>query len=221
MNSLSKIEDIVEYTDAVTLLGGAEVPSHHLRMLVDSSRPLICADGGGKTALEFGLNPQMIIGDMDSFSGSFGGHIVHLPEQDTTDFEKCLYSVHAPFFVGYGFLGGRFDHDLAALNALVKHSNKSVVLVGEQDLCFCCPPKLEIELPQKTRLSIFPMSKVEMRTDGLQWPLDNLELSPVGRIGTSNKTNNPHVSLTCVKGKAIVILPYKHLDAVQSALASG
>jgi thiamine pyrophosphokinase len=48
----------------------------------------------------------------------------HLPEQDTTDFEKCLYSVAAPLLLGVGFLGGRADHHLAAMNVLVRYADR-------------------------------------------------------------------------------------------------
>ena len=78
-------------------------------------------------------------------------------EQDSTDLEKCLYSVEAPLFIGLGFLGGRIDHHLAAMSALVKFPGKPVVLIGGEDLCFLCPRELELELPAGTRVSLYPM----------------------------------------------------------------
>ncbi len=80
----------VEFGETVTLLGHVKVSSYKLLGLADSRAPLICADGGGNTALEFGLAPDVIVGDMDSFSKQFDGQIIHLPEQDTSDFEKYL-----------------------------------------------------------------------------------------------------------------------------------
>ena len=54
------------------------------------------------------------------------GAAVHaVGEQETTDLEKCLYSVEAPLFLGVGFLGGRVDHQLAAMNALVKYAGRA------------------------------------------------------------------------------------------------
>ena len=96
-NNTQKPSHIVQYDETVTLLGHAEVRSPHLQTLVDSPAPLIWADGGANTALEFGLTPALIVGDMDSVSGRFDGEIIHLPEQETTDFEKCLYSVSTGF----------------------------------------------------------------------------------------------------------------------------
>lgn len=220
-NNDHKHNHIVEFDETVTLLGHAEVPSRHLRDLVDSPAPLICADGGGNTALEFGLTPVVIVGDMDSFSKPFDGQVIHLAEQDTTDFEKCLYSVKAPLYVGYGFLGGRVDHELTALSVLVRYADRPVILVGEHDICFCCPKELQIDVQKGTRISIFPMSDVKMHSTGLKWPLDGIEMSPSTRTGTSNKADGNFVSLTLVHGKAVIILPFKCLAMVKKALTGG
>lgn len=220
-NNEQKHRHTVEYEVAVVLLGGAEVPSRHLRPLVDSNSPLICADGGANTAVEFRLKPDLIVGDMDSFSGAFDGQVIHLSEQDTTDFEKCLYSVKAPLYMGYGFLGGRVDHELTALSVLVRYPERSVILIGDQDICFCCPKELTLAVPKATRVSIFPMSDTKMRSTGLKWPLDDVVLSPTTRSATSNKASGTSVSLYLDAGDAIVMLPVKHLDAVKRALTGG
>jgi len=220
-NNYHKQSHIVEFDETVTLLGHAEVPSHHLRGLVDSHAPLICADGGGNTALEFGLTPDVIVGDMDSFSKPFDGQMIHLSEQDTTDFEKCLYSVKAPLYMGFGFLGGRVDHELTALSVLVRYPHRAVILIGAEDICFCCPKQLNIDLPKGTRVSIFPMGHTKMRSTGLKWPLDGIEMSPSKRTGTSNKADANTVSLTLEEGEAVIILPFKYLDTIKKALTSG
>ena len=220
-NNIQRHGHTVEFVETVTLLGHAEVPSPHLQKLVDSTAPLICADGGANTAVEFGLTPALIVGDMDSFTGSFDGQVIHLSEQDTTDFEKCLYSVKAPLYIGYGFLGGRIDHELTALSVLVRYPHLSVILIGAEDICFCCPKQLDIDLPKGTRVSIFPMSQAKMRSTGLKWPLDGLDLAPSTRSATSNMANGNLVSIALEQGDAVVILPVKHLEAAKRALTGG
>lgn len=219
--NLSQNKHTIFYENPVAVLGAVEPTSAHLRNLLISDVPLICADGGGNIALEFGLKPDYIIGDMDSFSKPFDGEVVHLSEQETTDFEKCLYTVEAPFYICYGFLGGRLDHELAVLSVLVRYPEKRIVVAGERDICFCCPDYIELDLPIDTRVSIFPMSEVKMRSSGLQWPLDGLDLFPVSRIATSNRVSEPRVTLSVERGKTIVILPAEYLGQVQSVLAGG
>lgn len=220
-NNRNKPPSIVAFKCPVTLLGHADVASKNMQRLVDSVVPLICADGGAFTALEFGLTPEIIIGDMDSFTGPFEGRIIHLPEQDTTDFEKCVYAVNAPLYLGYGFLGGRLDHELANLSVLVRYPEKAVILIGDRDICFCCPKEMDIDLPKGTRVSVFPMCATKMRSAGLKWPLDGLELSPTTGTGVSNEANESTVSLTLEQGDVVIILPIAHLDAVVHALTGG
>ena len=54
--------------------------------------------------------PQAVIGDFDSLSDlgraaipATRQHVI--PEQDTTDFDKALRSIRAPFVLGLGFSG--------------------------------------------------------------------------------------------------------------------
>ena len=140
-------------------------------------------------------------------------------EQDTTDLEKCLYSVAAPLFIGLGFLGGRIDHHLAAMNALVRFAETPVVLVGGEDLCFLCPPRFEIALAPGTRVSLFPMGPVRGRpSDGLRWPVSGLAFDPTGRIGTSNEATGGLVRIGFDAPRMLVILPAGLLGPVVDRL---
>ena len=47
-----------------------------------------------------------------------------IPEQDSTDFDKCLRHIAAPLVLGVGFLGGRVDHELAAFSTLVTRCDR-------------------------------------------------------------------------------------------------
>ena len=217
-NNSQKPIHTVEFETLVVLLGGANVARKQFNTVIDSKIKLICADGGANLALNYGVTPDLIVGDMDSFTGSFKGKIIHLLEQDTTDFEKCLYTVEAPLYIGLGFLGGRVDHELAVLSTLVRYHDKSIILVGEQDICFCCPKALQLELPIGTRLSVFPMDDVKMGSSGLEWPLDGVHMSPTTQIGTSNRTTEDTVKLYTHEGHAIVILPIECLDVVKRGL---
>ena len=79
--------------------------------------------------------PDLIIGDLDSLLQrpvwESMTNVVRLAEQDTTDFEKCLYSVSAPLFLAFGFTGNRLDHTLAAVHIAAKYiAEKSIILVA-------------------------------------------------------------------------------------------
>ena len=81
--------------------------------------------GGRARALAAGIVPQAVIGDLDSISEAGRaaippGRLHRVAEQETTDFEKALRHIAAPFVLGVGFAGTRIDHLLAALTTLVR-----------------------------------------------------------------------------------------------------
>jgi thiamine pyrophosphokinase len=207
----------------VTLVGGGPIDRVQLAAALAMAPEAVAADGGGDVRLPGGRRFRAVIGDMDSLAdpgrlGAAGVAVHPIPEQETTDLEKCLYSVDAPLFVGLGFLGGRIDHHLAAMNALVKHAATPVVLIGGEDLCFLCPPAFEVALAPGTRVSLFPMGPVQGRSEGLRWPVGGLAFDPAGRIGTSNEATGGPVRLGFDAPRMLVILPAGLLRPVADRL---
>jgi thiamine pyrophosphokinase len=209
----------------VTLIGGGPVAADELLAALALAPEIVAADGGGDLALPEGHDFHAVIGDMDSLLGAEalrarGVAVHHLREQDTTDLEKCLRSVAAPLIIGVGFLGGRIDHHLAAMNALVKHPEARAVLIGGEDLCFLCPEIFAIELAPGTRMSLFPMGPARgVLSEGLRWPVDGLALAPDGRIGTSNQALGGWVRVGFDTRRVLVILPKHLLGPVAARLA--
>lgn len=209
----------------VTLVGGGPVPPGALAAALALAPEVVAADGGACVPLPPEARLAAVIGDMDSIADPealrAAGIAVHrLDEQETTDFEKCLYSVEAPLCIGVGFLGGRLDHELAALNALVRHPGRAVALVGEADVCFLCPPVLALDLPAGTRVSLFPLAPTVGRvSEGLVWSVAGLAMAPDGRVGTSNRALGGRVRVGFSTPSVIAILPEAFLGQVVAALA--
>lgn len=206
----------------MTLLGGGPTHLRHVIQSLKAAPILVCADGGADLAVAHDLPIEAVIGDMDSLSaqalaGIDSTRVHHIAEQDSTDFEKCLYSVTAPAILAHGFTGGRMDHELAACSALVRHPDQRCILMGEQDLCFLAPLDFEIDLPMGTRFSLYPMGQVSGRSHGLKYPIDGLEMSPATQIGTSNEVTGP-VSLHIDARLMLVLLPVEHVGLVLDAL---
>jgi thiamine pyrophosphokinase len=212
--------------EPVALVGGGPVDAAALEAVLALAPEAVAADGGGDVALPGGRRFGAVIGDMDSLSGADrlraeGVPVHHLPEQETTDLEKCLYSVAAPLLLGVGFLGGRADHHLAAMNALVKYAHRAVVLVGAEDVCFLCPPVLALDLPARTRVSLFPMAPARgVVSEGLRWSVEGLALSPGGRTGISNEALGGRLRVGFDARVVLAILPIGLLPDVAGLLAS-
>jgi thiamine pyrophosphokinase len=215
---------IVREIEPVILIGGASLPEGQVNLGLRHAGVVIAADSGADSALEHGVMPKAVIGDFDSISQSARAAIPEAaqfpdPDQETTDFEKCLRAISAPLILGLGFCGDRMDHQLAACTALARHPWQRCILLGARDLMFLCPPSLNLPLPEGTRVSLFPMGAVEGVSQGLQWPIGGLNLAPDGRIGTSNAALGP-VHLVVTAPKMLVILPLEMLDITVAALGS-
>lgn len=213
---------IVAKSEPVTLVGGAEAAITLLHKALALGPTLIAADGGARLALAHGLLPEAVIGDLDSISGTVraalpASALHRVAEQDSTDFEKCLMRIDAPLILGVGFSGARVDHQLAVCNALARWPQKRCVLVGADDVMFLAPPSMALDLPEGCRVSLFPMGAVEGRSEGLNWPIDGLVLTPDGQIGVSNFVVGP-LQLSVTGPKLLVILPLEHLGEVAEML---
>src|SRR5690606_25526224 len=91
------------------------------------------------------------------------------------------------------------------------------ILIGAVDICFAAPPELRLDLPPGSRLSLFPMARIRGRSEGLQWPIDEVRFAPAGEIGTSNAVTGP-VHLSFDAPGMLVILPRAGLPAAMAAL---
>ena len=215
---------LLRASDPVTLVGGGPVDPRQLEVALRLAPEAVAADGGGNLALPGGRRFRAVIGDMDSLRDpaalADAGVALHpIAEQDSTDLEKCLYSVEAPLFLGLGFLGGRLDHQLAAMSALARHPAQQVVLLGGEDICFLCPPALELDLAAGTRVSLFPMGPVAgLRSEGLRWSVAGLDFAPCGRIGTSNEALGGPMRIAFDAPGMLVILPSSSLAHVAQRL---
>ncbi len=186
---------------------------------------VVAADGGANYAHAHKIPVKHIVGDFDSLTNfqiwqDKGVNLVHLDEQESTDFEKCLYTVEADLYLCVGFLGRRLDHSLACLRSLVAYREKRAILIGDGDVTFRCPDEFEIEMAAGDPVSLFPMGEVAgIGSDGLRWPIEGLNFSPSGQIGTSNAALGGPMRVK-IAGPMLMILPVKYLETVSDLLAA-
>lgn len=208
----------------VALLGGAAVSGALLDEVLALCGAVVGVDGGAAHALARGLVPEAVIGDMDSLSAADSARLpadrLHrIDEQMTTDFDKALRHVDAPLVLGAGFSGTRADHALAAYTVLLRHPDRRCILAGEAEVVFLCPPEIALAPQVGGWLSLYPLGEVEGTSEGLEWPIDGLRLSPEDRVGTSNRVTGP-VRMTSSAPRMLAIMPRAELAATARALAA-
>lgn len=210
----------------VLLLGGGPVEPGLPEALRPWWRALVAADGGANRLRHGPLRPDAVIGDLDSLDDPDHWRadpavaVLHEPEQETTDLEKCLRLTRAPLYLAAGFLGGRLDHSLAALHALLIHADRRLLLVGEEDVAFLAPLRWRARLEPGARVSIHPLVPCTgLASRGLVWPLHGLGLEIGRAIGTSNRASEAEVALDLDRRGAVVMVERRFLPAVIDSLS--
>ena len=212
---------LVTSDTGVTVIGGGEVRPAELMSALSLAPTLVAADSGADRALALGQVPDWVIGDLDSISNSARDlipedRIVHVAEQDSTDFTKCLKRIEAPFVLAVGFAGLRLDHTLAALTSIVSCKRPLAIMLTPEDVVFRIPPRLTLPLMPGTRVSLYPMGPARGVSTGLEWPIDGIEFAPDRRVGTSNRAHGL-VTLK-IEGSMLIFLPRDALTSVLTAL---
>lgn len=213
---------IVQTGETILLVGGAPLQVGVLDEVIVQAPVLVAADSGAAQCLAAGHNPQAVIGDMDSLDPRLAARlapgVVHrVEEQDSTDFDKALRHLVSPLVIGVGFTGGRIDHELAAYHTLLHRADRLCVLVGETEVVFLCPPTVSLPTEAGDIVSLFPLRACSGRSQGLEWPIEGLALSPGEKIGTSNRATGP-VHLETDQPGLLVILPRSRLAPLAQSL---
>lgn len=206
------VAESLRLDEPVTLAGSGFIDRPMLDQALARAPALIAADGAADRLAAWGLRPLAVIGDMDSVSDPAAwrerARFVHLAEQDTTDFEKCLYSVDAPYFIAAGFTGRRIDHTLAVLHALLRRRDRPVFLIGEVEAIALLPPGREValEVGRGATVSLFPLLPARgLSSTGLEWPIGGLALEMGRQVGTSNRASAEQVRLA-VEGDGVLVM---------------
>ena len=217
----------LHFSGGITLVGGGPVSGRDLALALRLAPVALAADGGADRLLAAGITPEAVIGDLDSISPAAlaqlpASRIHRIAEQDSTDFDKALRSVHARFILALGFAGARLDHGLAVMNSLIRHTGRPCLVLGPKDVSFALPRgETRIRLRAGDTVSLFPFAQVTGRSSGLEWPLDGHVFAPDGFIATSNRASADVVTLTLDAPGMVAILPRKRLRAAIAAVSGG
>ncbi len=202
----------------VVICDGEIAPKNIILDDIKNAEVLIAADGGATKAMEMGFSPDIIIGDLDSYTpaGNELAEIVRDPDQETNDLEKALNYAKkksAGHVVVFGATGKRLDHTLKNLSVLLQftpHFESICFKDNYSEIRMILSPFRE-EFPLYTSLSLFPLSgSVEgITTKGLKYPLANGSLKNGVQDGSSNETIKKTVEIVFKKGDLLLLVNHK------------
>ncbi len=184
---------------------------------------IIGADGGAAHALAYGLSPDIIIGDMDSFTGlprdlpvlQRARRIQHPRAKDETDLELALtYAAQQEVdeIVVLGALGGsRLDHMLSnvlllAMPALRGH-RVLIVHGGQEAMLLRNGEAVDLAGSPGDLVSLLPLGGDArgVTTTGLAWPLAHDTLRFGQSRGVSNEMSRSEARVELEEGYLWVV----------------
>lgn len=185
----------------------------------------IAADGGYRYCRQLGIEPDLVIGDMDSLGEQLRSELEHRkedapekvrilsPEKDDTDtlaaIKEGLAAGYRRFCL-YGALGGRLEHTIANIQCLAyleNHGAKGFIMndgvmitvIKNETICF--PETME------GYLSLFSLwEKAEGVTiRGMKYLLEDAQVSHDFPIGISNEFIGERGEVTVKNGMLLLI----------------
>jgi thiamine pyrophosphokinase len=214
---------------AVIFANGELSHSESVLRLLQPGDLIIAADGGGKHCQELGLQPHLLVGDMDSLDPAAaarfeaaGSQVLRYPtHKDYTDLELALQQAlehGADDIIVVGALGRRWDQTLANLLLPVGQAFKDAsirVMDGPQEIQILRPGKWsELYGQPGDTLSLIPLlgDALGIRTQGLEYPLtdENLEFGSTRGISNVLLESAPRIYLR--QGLLLCVLIHGSLD---------
>jgi thiamine pyrophosphokinase len=205
----------------IIIFANGEIPRlENARFLLQADDYIICADGGARHALELGLTPNLVIGDMDSIDKqqwqklkNAGVPIELFPrDKNETDLELALdraIELEPKVLIIIGALGGRLDQTFGN-TALLSDARLSAVDVrlddGVEEIFFCRDQE-EVRGRSGDIVSLIPWGNPVqgVQTQGLKWSLQRETLFPEKTRGISNEMTGEVVSIKIASGLLLVI----------------
>ena len=173
---------------------------------------IIAVDSGIEHLLNLSLNPNTLIGDLDSISKKSLDEVkknavkilAFNSNKDQTDFELALnYLEEAEKSKVYiiGGESGEIDHLISIFLLIPSKSffENIIWLYGDKRIIF--RQKIELNIKKLTKFSIIPLSDLtNLSIDGAEWNLDNKDIQFGETLTLRNSTNEEQLNIRCDKG---------------------
>lgn len=183
---------------------------------------IIAADGGARHCLTLGIEPSIVIGDLDSITrdqqrvldSPNTQFIVHPKYKDQTDLELALNYVNdlgINDILLIGFFGGRLDQTVANLLLLTKKdwNDFQFTAINGLETAYLIQDQgsLIIDGEMGNTVSLIPLTNevTAIHTNGLRWSLQNARMIFGSTLGVSNEMVNNSCHIQIGNGKLLVI----------------
>ena len=205
----------------IIIFANGELPDlNKARALVQKDNYIICADGGTRHALALHLQPDLIIGDMDSVEkaqlqklNDAEVSIELFPhDKNETDLELAInraIELNPEQIIIVAALGGRLDQTIANITLLTdfRLSPLDVRLDDGVEEIFLCRDQVQVHGKSGDIVSLIPWggAVAEVQTQNLKWTLHKETLYPDRTRGISNEMLGESASVSIGSGSLLIV----------------
>ncbi|SHJ58477.1 thiamine diphosphokinase [Tepidibacter formicigenes] len=205
----------------VAIIANGEIKDYNFHKdIIKKFDYVICADGASNHAYKMKITPNIILGDLDSINKEVKSYFMNKnikfntfpSKKDKTDTEICIdYAINlgAREIVLLGVIGSRMDHSLANINILYYLLRQGIKasIINENNEIYITDSEIEITGKQGDIVSIIPLYNdvVGVTLKGLEYPLNNFNLSFGSSRGVSNVMMSDRCKISLKKGCLLVI----------------
>ena len=181
----------------------------------------ICCDSAAEALASHGMEPDHIIGDLDSLSASFreryAGILTHIEEQDDNDLTKAfrLALTLAPGRITIlGATGKREDHTLGNISLLLDYAREAacpVVMLTDYGRFTAIFDTATLPSRPGQQISIFAFdNSLTIKSAGLKYPTDQVRFDTLWKA-TLNEALSESFTLTLSHPCGVLLFFADHL----------
>ncbi|WP_142414455.1 thiamine diphosphokinase [Hathewaya massiliensis] len=205
------------------IISGGKAPSLELLSTYLKDKYLIIAsDSGANVTLKYKLEPNLIVGDLDSISkeayhyyrGRNFKFVEFNPEKDFTDTELAIEEairLGADEILLFGCTGTRIDHVLANLGLLVDYHEKgiNIKLIDDNNEIFATKKSIYLKGNKGETFSLqaFRENVRKLTIKNAKYELFNYDLKAGSPLTVSNEFSDEDVYIDFESGILLIILP--------------
>ncbi len=205
------------------IIGGGDCEKTLFYDYNESSDFVIAADGGYKYCINYGIVPNLIIGDFDSYLGTLPENIetIKLPvKKDDTDLifaVKCGIKRGFCSFLILGGYGSRPDHNFAMYQTMLwikeqSHKNSCVARGKGFEIYLLKNESFQFVFSKERYISVFAFGGLAngVSISGAEYELNNASLTPQFPLGVSNSCSDK-CNISVIDGNLLVMIVDKNL----------
>ncbi len=206
---------------AAIFLNGSPDSPDLLRRVAGRADLVVAADGGARYALEAGVVPDLVVGDMDSLGEGLAREVEsrgaslerHPVRKDKMDGHLAVFAARERGATAADLLcavGGRLGalfavtHILLAAERIGLHST----VVADRGRMFVVEAgSRKVEGASQDSISIFPLSgpAAGVTLEGMEYPLENATLEPGDTLGFHNELIGDQATISVEEGALLVV----------------